>query len=542
MMDDLKKKKDSSEWDVLPAGIDLDTIALIHRGENANVGFYRVFEGARMKMIGGFPVKELPTYFPELLSYMAEDSYFTLNSHFQSDWMRDRLTPAGYPLTFKAGKWLRYLNVCYADLDVGRFEKEHPYNLGFREAAYLAGRMMDVGDLPQASIIAQSGRGAYLLWLLHDRTNPEMSERLYRESQSERVQLYQEVNTAIYKQLKELAADRIKDAARIFRLPGSTNTKAQETTYYVTADGKRYITRDGKRYVTRRRSGRVKYLAQSKKMEHPSGNGVHYISQVGDEGVYTYTLDYLAKFFNIKPLEARITPALTWQTSFPDRQVTNKGSAPKRARGPIIKNKKRIDDFLVIERSRPALEGTGGFPQGRRRKSLTLYSSFLRGAGIPKSEALKHIKKMAKRCKPAYPTPNTNDVSLRDIIKDTYHDNYYNFSNRHILEIYSISAMEAEGLGLKIIIPGSVRRKRTEEKRNQPTRKEIRQTAIEEHVKIHGTGSLSYAKLAKLLQEKYGIKKVTRQRIEQDFKEMGIKRLKPSYKGDTKDGGSNKRP
>ena len=473
-MDDLKDKNPSAK-------VDFGPIEIIHRGADGWIEFSRK-QGGAFKKIGGFRIDELKNYFPELVSQLEEDSYFTINTLYRPKWTQGKsVKGTGYPLVSRAEQWLRYLNVCYADLDVGRPKEDYPANpekwMTWRDAANIAGNMMDLGDLPQASIIARSGRGAYLFWVLHDVDNPKLPPRAWPE----RIYLYKEINAAIQGELTHLAADNIKDGSRVFRVPGSIHTKA--------GGGK------GKE---------VKYLIQLDKEGRP----------------FTYTLDELAKFFGIKPLKRTAPDTLS-------RQTKKAGSVPKRGKGAVVLNEKRMQDFLVIE------QWQEGFRKGWRRKSLTFYGSFMRGGKIPESEALEALKKMASNCQPPYPS-DSSDQSINDIIKTVW-EKKFKFKNETILKTYRIDEETAEDLDLVTIIPESLKEKREAEKMSRPTRKQVRQAALQELVSVHGTRP-GYRAFQKLLYQNYGIT-ASHQTVYRDFHEMGIKLLKPGRpkgnKGDT---------
>ncbi|MCP4216412.1 MAG: hypothetical protein GY765_17310, partial [bacterium] len=118
----------------------------------------------------------------------------------------------------------------------------------------MAGKLMDAGIIPHASIIARSGRGMYLLWLLHrhlDETKPETGYL-------NRIVLYKQINKELCSRLEALSADsQAIDAARVLRVPGSTHSGSQK---------------------------KVQYMIQAGE----------------DGGTFTYSLEELGDFLNIK--------------------------------------------------------------------------------------------------------------------------------------------------------------------------------------------------------------------------------------------------
>jgi len=169
-----------------------------------------------------------------------------------------------------------------------------------------------------------------------------------------------------------LASDRSAlDAVRVFRLPGSINTKAPQTP--------------------------VKYILHFDKYNNS----------------YEYTLDELAEFFKIPVFKNELGEIIKIIEKPLYRKTINKGSAPGRKKGMIALNADRINDLLNIELWR------GGWKKGRRRRSIIIYSEFLKNIGINKNKNLEYITGMSKRCSPVYPSDKT-DTPLNEIIDVIY--------------------------------------------------------------------------------------------------------------------------
>ncbi len=126
----------------------LDHIHSIHRWNDGNIAFMRKANG-KVVNVGSFHVNELKSYFPQLLSYIFEDGYFTVNSMFAAAPYTDRRT--GFPGVLRKEKHIRFLTAAYVDLDTYRIK------MNWRDGASLAGQMMDAGIIPNASVGNNSG-------------------------------------------------------------------------------------------------------------------------------------------------------------------------------------------------------------------------------------------------------------------------------------------------------------------------------------------------------------------------------------------------
>jgi DNA-binding transcriptional ArsR family regulator len=175
----------------------LHPILEIHRGPDGFVCFGRKLDDD-WQNLPAIPVDRLCSMFPAFVQQLLRDSFFTLN-------------------TFWKGRreYARYLNCCWVDIDLhapGEF-----CTLGQRY-----GQVMDMaqaGTIPRPSITVYSGRGLWFLWLLIG--DDGIPPRAYPEKK-----LAQE---AINRELaSRLGADQgASDVARMIRVPGSTNTKAE---------------------------------------------------------------------------------------------------------------------------------------------------------------------------------------------------------------------------------------------------------------------------------------------------------------------------
>src|SRR5215469_15919193 len=122
--------------------------------------------------------------------------------------------------------WLRYLCACFADLDF------YKHGLSYGQAIGTIIDHQDAGLIPPVSVVIRSGRGMWLVWLLHDSRNAKLPPRAWREKQ----QQYQRVQGKIHRCLARLGSDA-HDAMRITRVPGSIHSGASERVrFFVQAD------------------------------------------------------------------------------------------------------------------------------------------------------------------------------------------------------------------------------------------------------------------------------------------------------------------
>ena len=375
---------------------------------------------------------ELKGMFPGVAHWFTQDAFFTVNSPYRAAPWDNRIT--GMPDVWRKEMHLRYLNACYVDLDVGRPNDQNPHaRIEWREATMIAGRLMDDGVIPQASIMARSGRGVYLFWLLHKKGDPTIPPW----AGSRHITLYKQINRALGDRLHAAAPDPIHDASRVLRIPGTLHSKTQKpATYQI---------------------------------------------QLDDHGrPYTYTLEELAGFMGIKVVSSHLprhirevaTPgatAATAQDSQYSRPTKNKGSVPKRIKGQIELNAKRAADMVKLEQYH------GGWPQGHRYESLRIYANFLHRSGVTDEEAVTAMKVMAKNCTPPYPTDAT-DTPVADIYKNTK-QNPRKYRNETLLRWLRVTPETARELELESIVPDEVKAERDPYKGKGGMRKHVRDVA-----------------------------------------------------------------
>jgi hypothetical protein len=427
--------------------IDIETIELIHANNNGYVGFARKLNNPKTSKNGqkryfenlfSIRISDLKSTLPGLVSWLFTESYFTINSYYQpAKWLN---STTNLPDVNRKEFNLTSINACYCDLDVGRPKSKNPFQrLTFAKATYHIQSLTEEGHLPAPSFIVNSGRGAYLLWLLVDKKD-DFSSR--PKSWPENVNLYKNLNKALGEKLESLAWDkRAFDAARILRVPGS---------YHMGA-----------------------------------GNRVGYQAQYGEDGkMFFYTLEDLAGFMglNIPEKSEIITNRIAYELKDSKFRATkDKGSRPQNRKGFITLNLKRIQDLLTLEHYQ------GGFPHGCRRRRLTVYAEFCRKAGFSFEETEKALEIMARNCKPAFPS-EANDPPILTILKTVFSNKkgaVRNWTNQRLCKELRVTPELARELELTTIIPDEIK----EERKSQPPPQKIerlrRQAAIKEVLRLH---------------------------------------------------------
>jgi hypothetical protein len=284
------------------------------------------------------------------------DIYRAVNSAVESR------TPDTFGLSPK--RHLRSLNAAYSDVDFYKAEED----LNFEQALSAVHRLVRGEMLPPPSIIVDSGRGAYLLWRLHEENSRDTGVKI-TGADDPRLRIYEACQRKLQIILAMIGADpNATDPARVLRTPGSINGIATSLN-----GGEPVICRYYLGYID----------AASPTLEAAS-----------------YTLGEFADALgvNVQALTGRVTMKL--------------GSCEARQRGQQGLGKKRVE----------AIEGIWeevGYPQqGHRRRALLAYASHLRILSTQPDEMHRKLTDAAQQCRPPYPTTGTNDVTVGEIIRE----------------------------------------------------------------------------------------------------------------------------
>jgi hypothetical protein len=332
---------------------------------------------------------ELAQQWEDVAPWLRDSAHFCVNSMFRAG--RGRSTIAGLPPAWRREISLRFLNAAYVDL--GRPDsKRRAQQMTWQQGVLEVERLMQSGALPPASLVARSGRGLYVFWLLADEADPLQPPRAWPNT----IRLYKAVNEAVGQSLTALAADTgAHDAARTLRVPG-----------------------------TRHRH---------------TGTLAHYLACTVRGQIPIYTLSQLATCFGVSSALAE-TP---W------RKTKRPGTVPARRRGQEQLYDYRCHDLVALERH------CGGWPQGRRRFHLQLFTTFLWARGFRQPEALRFTQAMARRCQPPYPS-DPNDVALDTLVKTVFNPPRKRYSNAGLCRWLGVTPELARQLKLRTIVPEEV--------------------------------------------------------------------------------------
>ena len=470
---------------IVPA-LDCESILDIHRDPAGYVSFVRKPDPANPRLdrngkpyafenLFSIQAGELRSMFPAIAHWLTHDSYFTINAYYKpAPWLNKT---TGLHDVWRKEKYLSKLTACYSDIDCGRPESDEPgAGYTWRQAQHHAELLADNGVIPQPSIVARSGRGAYLFWLLRVAQDPTKLQ----DAWPEKIELYKKINRALCERLllNQLPADRAAiDAARVLRVPGSIHRKAQQ---------------------------RVEYVIQLDK----------------DRKGFVYTLPELAQFLNLNAIQGDLpeeTRALARPAQY--RKTINLGSAPLRSNGLKQLNALRAQDLLTIEQWRGSFLKRGmkyqdGTTSPGRRFILTLYAQFLCGSGA--AAVLTALKKMAANMKPAYPSDTSDqDPPLETLINQKRRK----WGNAKLCVLLGISADVARDLDLKTIRPADVAHEADQARPLQADMIQERQNCARDYIERHGR--ISARRLANVY-KMAGFKGANPQTANEDLNKLGI--------------------
>jgi hypothetical protein len=364
-----------------PTAPDLIPITILHR-HDGYVSFASK-NGDDFHLRFAIRADALESYFPQFLDQLAKNSLVSVNGSYRTA-SRGR-SPVGYP--WHRNDSLRFLCGCYCDVD---FYKR---GLTFAQVYKQIHTLFDNGALPRASILVDSGRGLWLIWLLHDESNPAKAHAgAYVDNEFNHLQLYCKINRSIAQQLAFLGADLAAiDGARYIRVPGSFRT-----------DHEQYIHWDLQSRADRPRS---------------------------------YTLKELAAFFSI-PLERRLP-----QEEHATQHAA--GRYPNRSRGWKATNQNRLAAFLTLKDLR-----AGGFDQGCRNFAAYVYASSLRATGVSRKDALHSLRAMAAQCRPPLSGPECEAAA-----NSAWKQRSFKLGYHRLADSLTVSAAEAEIISHRISRP-----------------------------------------------------------------------------------------
>lgn len=175
---------------------------------------------------------------------------------------------------------LRYLNALYIDIDC--------YKVNMRKESVLYFLENDCYNsvIPEPSLVVDSGRGLYLIWLLE-------------QVPSQALTLWNVMQNYLYNALKEFGADRSAlDASRVLRVIGSYNTKSESFVKVVDFNNIRYALKDLKaEYLPKIKPKKVKNKNEKSISQTQKSKKIYYFN---DFSLYKTRLEDLLKLAELR--------------------------------------------------------------------------------------------------------------------------------------------------------------------------------------------------------------------------------------------------
>ena len=328
---------DEKGWPSPPAGPDMRPVLIVHRMGETFIRFSKDNGRGNVMPIADIRVKDIKRWFPQNISDLQMDSYYSLSGFYR------RGTGQSHDV--------RALNACALDFDYYDTKRGAAPWMTRRRALDAIEAAVETKALPPASMIVDSGRGLWLLFLL---VGDDGMPPVHHPHKPENLNIYQAIQDALLTtaraRLAALAPDPAnnQNAGRLTRVPGSINTKPMIP-------------------VT-----------------------VRYRVQVGDGGrVIAYTLQGLAARLGVDagsilspspppPEEPRgLTPPTPGSRPGYQRRtkrVITDAEKAARVTGHRAVNRARLSDFEAL------LEMRGRIQEGHRNSAALIYSSILRRA------------------------------------------------------------------------------------------------------------------------------------------------------------------
>jgi hypothetical protein len=357
-----------------PAGPQLHPIKALHRHD----GYIKFMvkdadDPDRMEQQFSIRADALDAWFPEFTAALVRNSFCSINGGYR---LADRSSaPWGRPLHNTDS--LRFLCACYCDIDY--------YSQGLKRLQVLAEleRMWESGELPKASMVVDSGRGMWLLWLLHDAEDSKRAHfGAYTDNPNDHLQLYTRINKALYTRLNHMGADTISDGVRSIRVPGSFRN-------------------DTETYVNWRIHG-------------------------NSDRAISYTLSDLAAQMGVKAI--RRPPA--------ERAALAATRQPRgrQSKAWLKTNQNRLAALVTIKDQR-----AGGFNKGCRNKAAFFYAMAMRWNAVGRQDAWLALCEMGENC-----IPPLSKAECRQALKRGYKTRMPKLEYKTMANALDVTPTEAE--------------------------------------------------------------------------------------------------
>jgi len=360
------------------------------------------------------PVERLQGWFPALRQWLLRDAYASVNLMYRGAPYPSK-TDARLPAPWRGHDRLRYLCAGYVDIDVGRPTDPDPLKRATPGMAL--GVIADLsreGVIPRPSLLAESGRGVYAVWLLRDESG-DGPHRMSARYHDRDLALYKAVNKAAQARIRSRAAiyvDHAHDAARILRFHGSVHTGAgRRTEYWLAADAQ--------------------------------GRG------------YMYTLRQLADFYGLDPQPDLLGPGDAPALDAAPKDAARAAAGRKGARTARRRKAQHyLREALLIEQHQ------GGFAKPRRARALAYVARWMVDAQDYDRQRIQDaLTGLGLRCRPPYPDEpaDERDDSIHDIVTRAIngHDGLARkrIKTAVLAQFFGVDYDTAVDLALRYIVP-----------------------------------------------------------------------------------------
>lgn len=430
----------------------LDFLKLVHRHD----GF--VSFGSKHKDRGLSPrcaikATTLENHWPAYRNFFIEDGFVSINASYRHA-SEDQTSDTGRPK--HRSNTLRFLCACYCDVDCYRVK------LSFEEAREKYESLVRLGSLPRASILVSSGRGMWLVWLLHDPVDTSSAHYgAFSDSMFSSLNVHREINRRLVSELAPIGADpQSVDGARYLRLPGSVRT-------------------DGRPIA--------QWWAQRE-------NGV----------IPSYTLWELADRVGV-PCR-RMLPALR-------AEQPGKRNVPNRAKG------QRAADRAQLLAIQTLLEARGGIAQGQRNTAAYIYATCLRYSRSERKDVVQMVRSMGLQCRPPL-----SGLECQHAVRSAFKSSQKRLKKTTIAERLSVTRREARLIVQSTGCPfpcsdGEVFGPVYLQPLSRAQRRERRQTELTRLIRVHGLKWSSRRLAAELSKAEHH---VSHQTVLSDLRSLGV--------------------
>ncbi|RYF51064.1 MAG: hypothetical protein EOO38_04145, partial [Cytophagaceae bacterium] len=172
----------------------------------------------KLPALGGLTLVEWETHSDLICEKSKENLWFGLNACSQGKGK----TAHKLRYQLRTLPQIKHLNAVCIDLDVGRPDGPPEAQMSQQEALQAVCDAVIDGIVPTPTFYVYSGRGLYIVWMLHDENDPSKKPKATDETRTS----YGKVSEKLTAMFGHLAADKANNnATRLLRVPGSINTK-----------------------------------------------------------------------------------------------------------------------------------------------------------------------------------------------------------------------------------------------------------------------------------------------------------------------------